>query len=102
MSTQFNIGKVDKMVIILAPLNAPTDSKTSDELQKLTKLASGKGIPKEKSESILSVAEVGTKKNEQEENGQSAPSVMEAAGTPEEYSSEKLVRDTEDDLPLDV
>ena len=38
------------------------------------------------------------RKNEQEENRQSAPSVMEAAGTPEEYSSEESVKDTEEDL----
>ena len=96
MSTQFNIGKVDKMVIISAPLNAPADSKASDELQKLKKLASGKCIPEEKSESILSVAEGGTKKNEQEENGHTAPSVMEAAGTPEEYPSKESVAKEED------
>ena len=97
MSTQFSIGKVDKMVIILAPLNAPADSKASDELQKLTKLALGKGIPEEKSESIPSVAEDGVKKNEQEENGHLAPTVMEAAGTPAEYPSEESVK-TEEDL----
>ena len=57
MSTQFNIGKVNKMVIISTPSNAPAESKASDELQKLTKLALGKGIPEEKSKSIPSVAE---------------------------------------------
>ena len=98
MITHFSIGKVDKMVIISAPSNAPADSKASDELQKLTKLAFGKGIPEEKSKLILSVAEDRTKKNEQEENGHSAPTVMEAAGTPEEYLSEESVKDTEEDL----
>ena len=97
MSTQFNIGKVDKMVIISTSSNAPAESKASDELQKLTKLALGKGIPEEKSESIPSVAEGGVKKNEQEENGHSAPSVMEAAGTPAEYPSKESVK-TEEDL----
>ena len=92
MSTQFNIGKVDKMVIILAPSNAPANSKASDELQKLTKLALGKGIPEEKSKSIPSVAEGGVKKNEQEENGHSATTVMEAAGTPAEYPSKESVK----------
>ena len=96
MSTQFSIGEVDKMVIISAPSNAPVDSKASDELQKLTKLAFGKGIPEEKSKSILSVAEDGTKKNEQEENELSAPSVMEAAGTPAEYPSNESVAKEED------
>ena len=56
MSTQFNIGKVNKMVIISTPSNAPAESKASDEPQKLTKLALGKGIPEEKSKSIPSVA----------------------------------------------
>ena len=97
MGTQFNISKVDKMVIISTPSNAPAESKASDELQKLTKLALGKGIPEEKSESIPSVAEGGVKKNEQEENGNSAPTVMEAAGTPAEYPSEESVK-TEEDL----
>ena len=101
MSTQFNIGKVDKMVIISTPSNAPAESKASDELQKLTKLALGKGIPEEKSESIPSVAEGGVKKNEQEENGHSAPTVMEAAGTPAEYPSKELVK-TEQDLINEV
>ena len=96
MSTQFNIGKVNKMVIISTPSNAPAESKASDELQKLTKLALGKGIPEEKSKSIPSVAEGWVKKNEQEENGHSAPTVMEAAGTPVEYSSKESVKMEED------
>ena len=62
MSTQFNIGKVDKMVIISTSSNTPAKSKESDEIQKLMKLALGKGIPEEKSESIPSVAEDGEKK----------------------------------------
>ena len=98
MSTQFNNVKVDKMVIISTSSNPPTASKASDELQQLTALALGKGIPKEKSEAVPSVAEDGEKKNEQEENGQSAPSVMKDAGTPEEYLSKESVKNTEEDL----
>ena len=96
MSTQFNIGKVDKMVIISTSSNTPAKSKESDEIQKLTKLALGKGIPEEKSELIPSVAEDGEKKNEQEGNGHSAPTVMEAAGTPKEYPSKESVEKEED------
>ena len=42
------------------------------------------------------MAEGGVKKNEQEENGHSAPTVMEAAGTPEEYPSKESVKKEED------
>ena len=68
MSTQFNIAKVDKMVVVSTASNTSAKSKESDEIQKLTELALGKGIPEEKSESILSAANDGTKKNEQEDN----------------------------------
>ena len=98
MSTQFNNVKVDKMVIISTSLNAPADPKAADELQKLAKFALGKGIPEEKSKSISSVAEDEEKKNEQEEKGHSAPTVMEAAGTPEEYLLEESFKDPEDNL----
>ena len=84
------------MVIISTASNAPAKSKESDEIQKLTKLALGKGIPEEKSESIPSVAKDGAKKNEQEENEHSATTVMEAAGTPDEYPSEDSVKKEED------
>ena len=96
MSTQFNIAKVDKMVVISTASDTQAKSKESGEIQKLKELALGRGIPEEKSESILSVANDGAKKNEQEENGHSASTVMEAAGTPDEYPSEDSVEKEED------
>ena len=97
MSTQFNHVQVNKMVIISTSSNEPAALKASDDLQKLAELVLGKGILEEKSKSVPSVAEDGVKKNEQEENKQLAPTVMEAAGTPKEYSPEETAQDSEAD-----
>lgn len=58
-----------------------------DQLQKLADLTQGKGIPDKKSDTKPPLAEDEDKKNDdEEENKQTPTNVMQAAGTPAEYS----------------
>ena len=83
MSIQFNNVSIGKTVIISAPTKpAASKSALDNQIQKLTDLALGKGIPEEKSNTKPSLAEDEVKKNEVEEKEQLVPNVIQAASFP--------------------